>query len=178
MVSYQISLFGTVFNLANRDFLFCLYMNPRCTMIRWWKRDGTKIRWCKTRWYDDENVRLLYHRVFTIVPSHFHHRAIAFSPSYHRVSSIAFSLSYYRTFTIVPSRFHHRAIALSPSYHRDFFILFKTVSFSYALCYVTYLCDFKMRKVPLFNIHCNLCLSAHSWITVFDSYNFHENISF
>jgi hypothetical protein len=69
-----------------------------------------------------------YHRVFTIVPSRFHDRIIAFSPPFHRVFtivtsrfcllSIAFSPSYHRVFNIVPSRFHHRTIVISPSCHR------------------------------------------------------------
>ena len=72
----------------------------RCSMVRWWKRDGTITRWLKhgdtmmkTRWCDGISsfhhrtivISPLYHRVFTIVPSHFPHRAIEFSPSKHRV---------------------------------------------------------------------------------------------
>jgi hypothetical protein len=52
-----------------------------------------------------------YHRVFTIMPSRLHHRTIIFSPSCHRI------------FTIVPSRFHCRTIALSPTYHHVFIIV-------------------------------------------------------
>ena len=63
------------------------------------------------RWPDDENtivrwLNAMLYRDLIGVQSRFHHHAIAFSPSYHRV------------FTIVPSRFHHRTIAFSPSCHR------------------------------------------------------------
>jgi hypothetical protein len=124
-----------VFRLDNLDFLFRPY--PRCTIVRWWKRDGTMV---KARWYDGENamvrwwkrdgaiVRTRWHdgeqaivrwwkhdgamgrwwkRDGTIT-LRFHHCAIAPSRFHHRV--IAFSSSYHRVFTIVPSHFHHRTI--------------------------------------------------------------------
>jgi hypothetical protein len=102
-------------------FRFFFSLLPRCTMERWWKRDGTmmKTQWYVRWWYRDGAIVLCYiafspsyhrvftivpsrHRVFIIVPSRFHHRAIAFSQSYHCV------------FIIVPLRFDHRVIALSP----------------------------------------------------------------
>jgi hypothetical protein len=96
-----------VFHLDNRDILFSLY--PRCTMIRWWKRDGTIVRgWkhddtmMKTRWYDGEIVMAWYN--------------IAFSPPYHL--GIALSPSNHRVFTIVPSCFHDRLIAPLRFHHR------------------------------------------------------------
>ena len=96
------------------------------------KRDGTVM---KTQ-YNIANLASYHrviiivpsrHRVFSNVPSRFHHCAIAFTPSYHRVFTIvesrhyvivfyhriiAFSPSYLHVFTIVPSCFHHRNIAL------------------------------------------------------------------
>ena len=112
-------LWSTVFRLDNRDFLFCRY--PRCTMVRWWKRNGTMTRWwkdngamVKSRWYDGTMAETRwytefsssYHRVFTIVQSCFHHRVFIIAPS---------------CFTIIPSRFHHCTIAFSLSYHRVFY---------------------------------------------------------
>ena len=59
-----------VLRLDNREFLFCRYL--RCTMVRWWKHDGTKT---KTRCHEDENT-MVKTRCYITVPSLFHRRTI------------------------------------------------------------------------------------------------------
>jgi hypothetical protein len=85
---------------------------------RWfdgWNINGMMV---KSRWCDDTMVKIIsrshhqaiavslsYNRVFTIVPSRFHHRVFVDSPSFNR-------------FTFLPSCFQHRNIAISSSYYR------------------------------------------------------------
>jgi hypothetical protein len=103
----QFIITNTVFRFDNRVFLISSWpaMHER-TMVktRWYDDTMMKTRWydgenTMTRWWKHHTIVFLpsYHRVytilpscFTIVPSRFHHRfiafnyrTIAFSPSYH-----------------------------------------------------------------------------------------------